>query len=63
MDKNDEAADYLRPSEAAKELHISPKTVARWSENGHISCIVTLGGHRRFRRADVEALRKAMTRP
>jgi len=40
---------YLRPGEAAKLLHVSPKTVDRWAGEGRIPFIVTLGGHRRFR--------------
>ena len=35
-------------------LHVSPKTVSRWATQGFLPCLVTLGGHRRFRRADVD---------
>ena len=62
VDKDDEQADYITPGEAANVLHVSPRTVARWAQRGYIPCIVTLGGHRRLRRADVEALLKAMKR-
>lgn len=47
--------DYLTPGEVARLLHVSPKTVNRWAHEGRIPCIVTLGGHRRFPRAEVEA--------
>jgi excisionase family DNA binding protein len=50
-----EASEYLTPAEVARLLHVSPKTVNRWSHEGRLPCLVTLGGHRRFRRADVEA--------
>ena len=60
MDKDDAADDYLLPGEAAKLLHVSRKTLARWAGLGLVPCIVTLGGHRRFRRADVDALLEAM---
>ena len=36
-------------------LHVSPKTVNRWANEGRIPCIVTLGGHRRFRQSEVRA--------
>jgi excisionase family DNA binding protein len=40
---------------------VSPKTVDRWADQGRIGCIVTLGGHRRFARGDVEEVVEAMT--
>ena len=46
--------DYLTPGEVARALHVSPKTIIRWANEGRIPYMVTLGGHRRFRRADVE---------
>lgn len=52
--------DYLTPGEAARILHVSPKTVNRWADDGRIACIVTLGGHRRFRREDIEAVAEIM---
>ncbi len=60
MDKDADHPEYLLPGEAAKLLHVSPKTLARWAHLGHITCITTLGGHRRFRRADADALLEAM---
>jgi excisionase family DNA binding protein len=53
--------DYLTAGEAARCLHVSPKTVNRWANGGLIRCIVTLGGHRRFRREDVEAAAREMS--
>lgn len=55
--------EYLRPGEAAKMLHVSPKTIDRWAVDGRIPCIVTLGGHRRFRVDDVLAVAEQMARP
>jgi excisionase family DNA binding protein len=46
---------YITPGEAARILHVSPKTINRWANEGLLPCIVTLGGHRRFRRQDVDA--------
>ena len=53
-------AEYLGSQEVARLLHVSPKTVARWADNGWLPCQVTLGGHRRFRRDHVEALVERM---
>jgi excisionase family DNA binding protein len=53
--------DYVTPGEAARHLHVSPKTINRWANDGRIPCIVTLGGHRRFRRDDVDAAVRQMS--
>lgn len=46
----------LTPSEVADLFHVDPKTVTRWARSGKISSIRTLGGHRRYREAEVRAL-------
>ena len=46
-------SQYLTSSQVAGMLHVSPKTVNRWATHGFLPCLVTLGGHRRFLRADV----------
>lgn len=46
----------LTPGEVADLFRVDPKTVTRWAKAGKIDCIRTLGGHRRFREADVRAL-------
>ena len=43
----------LTPAEVAALFRVDPKTVTRWSKQGRIKCIRTLGGHRRYRRAEV----------
>jgi len=53
--------DYVTPGEAAAYLHVSPKTINRWANNGLIPCILTLGGHRRFRRGDINAAVRQMS--
>jgi excisionase family DNA binding protein len=45
---------YVTPGEAARCLHVSPKTINRWANEGLLPCVITLGGHRRFRRDDVD---------
>lgn len=52
---------YLTPSEVAGMLHVSPKTVSRWASQGFLPCLVTLGGHRRFLRRDVDEVLRQMT--
>ena len=52
--------EYLLPGEAAALLHVSPKTVNRWANEGRLPCIVTLGGHRRFHRDVVAAAARQM---
>lgn len=43
----------LTPSEVAAMFRVNPKTVTRWARAGKISAIRTLGGHRRFRAAEI----------
>ena len=56
----DPQPEYLTPGQVARMLHVSPKTVNRWADQGRIGCIVTLGGHRRFARRDVAAVVEQM---
>lgn len=37
-------------------FRVDPKTVTRWAKAGKISSIRTLGGHRRYREAEVREL-------
>ena len=46
--------------EAAALLHVSPKTISRWAREGKLGHVVTLGGHRRFSRDDIETLAERM---
>jgi len=43
----------LTPGEVAALFHVDPKTVTRWAKAGKLSSFRTLGGHRRFREAEV----------
>jgi excisionase family DNA binding protein len=49
-------SSYLLPSEVAAVLQVSPKTVTRWAKEGKLASRRTLGGHRRYARADIESL-------
>lgn len=46
----------LTPAEVAAMFSVNPKTVTRWATAGKLSCIRTLGGHRRYRESEVLAL-------
>jgi excisionase family DNA binding protein len=53
------AADVLlTPAEVAALFRVDPKTVTRWARAGRLDAVRTLGGHRRYRAAQVHALRK-----
>lgn len=42
-------------------LGVSPKTVVRWAAERRIPSLVTLGGHRRFKREEIEHLLQRMS--
>ncbi len=46
----------LTPAEVAKMFRVDPKTVTRWAKAGKLTAIRTLGGHRRYRRSEVQSL-------
>ena len=47
----------LSPAETAAYFGVSVKTLQRWDKSGKIHSVRTLGGHRRFREAEVIRLR------
>lgn len=49
----------LTPAEVAARFRVDPKTVTRWANAGKLSSVRTLGGHRRYRRDEVEQLLRA----
>ena len=51
-----ETESLLTPAEVAAMFRVDPKTVTRWSKAGKLSAIRTLGGHRRYREAEVKEL-------
>jgi excisionase family DNA binding protein len=48
--------ELLTPAEVAQMFRVDPKTVTRWAKAGKLTSIRTLGGHRRFKEAEVLAL-------
>src|SRR5471030_2000742 len=50
------ARPLLTPAEVAQLFRVDPKTVSRWAKAGKLTSIRTLGGHRRYREAEVRQL-------
>lgn len=50
-------SDYLTSSEAAAEFYISTETLRRYEERGLIESTRTPGGHRRFEKEKILALK------
>jgi DNA binding domain, excisionase family len=46
----------LTTSEVAEECRVDAETVRQWARQGRITAITLPGGHKRFRREDVDAL-------
>jgi excisionase family DNA binding protein len=49
-------SEWIAAGEAVAILGVSPATLRRWADAGHLSCFTTPGGHRRFDRSTVMAL-------
>jgi len=56
-----EAETLLTPAEVATIFRVDPKTVTRWAKAGKLTAIRTLGGHRRYRKTEVQKLLEANT--
>ena len=52
---------WLTSSQAARRLQVSPKSVARWANQGRLQHRRTLGGHRRYDPELLDALVHALT--
>jgi excisionase family DNA binding protein len=57
------AEALLTPAEVATMFRVDPKTVTRWAKSGKLTSIRTLGGHRRYREAEVRALLAGIPAP
>jgi excisionase family DNA binding protein len=55
------ARPWLTSKQVAARLHVTPKTVSRWAKEGRLPHRRTLGGHRRYDPAHIEALVRART--
>lgn len=56
-------AQWLSLREASEMLGVHPSTLRRWADAGTIPCTRTPGGHRRFRRTDLEHILQAEGKP
>ena len=57
-DFNQQHEVLLTPAEVASLFRVDPKTVTRWAKAGKLTAIRTLGGHRRYRKSEVQNLLK-----
>ena len=53
--------ELLTPAEVARLFRVNTKTVSRWERAGKLTAIRTLGGHRRYRAADIRSFMVADT--
>lgn len=49
-------SSFLTPREVAQIFGVRTTTIARWARAGRLQATLTPGGHRRYRRADVQEL-------
>jgi excisionase family DNA binding protein len=47
-------SEWLTLGQAARFLGVAQSTIRKWSDNGRVPAFYTPGGHRRYRRADLE---------
>ena len=50
-----EGSEWLTLGQAASYLGVAQSTVRKWSDGGRLSAFYTPGGHRSFRRADLDS--------
>src|ERR687889_400257 len=46
--------EWLTLGQAAKYLGVAQSTIRKWSDHGRVPAFYTPGGHRRFRRRDLD---------
>ena len=51
---NSSPPEWLTLGQAAKYLGVAQSTMRKWSDVGRVSAFYTPGGHRRYRRADLD---------
>lgn len=50
-----EPAEWLTLGQAAKYLGVAQSTIRKWSDLGRVPAFYTPGGHRRYRRSDLDS--------
>ena len=61
-DSKNRESRFLSRADVARRLGVSANTVTRWAREGRLPCIVTLGGHYRFDREEIEKLARSAER-
>lgn len=59
----DDPDGLLTPREVAALFRVDPKTVTRWADEGRLSSVRTLGGHRRYRVSEIRTLLESSRSP
>jgi excisionase family DNA binding protein len=54
---------YLTRTEVARLLDVSPATVARWTRQGKLRFVLTLGGQRRYARREILEVARGIHEP
>jgi len=44
---------YITPKKACSILNVTDRTLANWTDNNQLSCIKTIGGHRRYIESEI----------
>lgn len=52
----DNKSALMTPAEAAQAFRVDTKTLNRWADAGKLSFTRTMGGHRRYFRAEIDTL-------
>ena len=55
--------DWLTLGQAAKYLGVAQSTIRKWSDQGRLHAFYTPGGHRRYRRGDLEDFLQRSAQP
>ena len=50
-----DTTDWLTLGQAARYLGVAQSTIRKWSDQGRLSAFYTPGGHRRYRRRDLDS--------
>ena len=56
------ASPMMTPGEVASAFRVDTRTLARWCRDGKIAYTTTIGGHRRYPRAEIMAMLEARKR-
>lgn len=48
-----EMEEFLTRAQVAELFSVSPSTVTRWADEGKLTCVRTLGGHRRYQKREI----------